>query len=141
MKIRATLCVLELCVLVLAACGSTMHSSLNARSTLAPPDAFECVMKAFEAEGFRRTLYDKDELRTSARRVNPKITFSNVQFQKAYDVVEVDINSGASGETEMKVVASTVAEYFSQVGQVFETQKTSADAQEAARTIASRCGG
>jgi len=136
MKIRATLC-----MLLLVGCGRTMISSLDARSTLTPPDAFECVMKAFEVEGFRRTLYDKDELRTSARRVNPKITFSNIQFRKAYDVLEVDINSGASGETEMKVVASTVAEYFSQAGQVFETQQTSADAQEAARTIASRCGG
>jgi hypothetical protein len=139
MKLRVTLCVLV--PAAVAACGSTMHSSLNARSTLAPPDAFECVMKAFEAEGFRRSLYDKDELRTAARRVNPKITFSNIQFRKAYDVLEVDINSGASGETEMKVKASTLAEYFSQAGQVFETQATSTDAQEAARTIASRCGG
>ena len=136
MKIRATLC-----MLLLVGCGRTMISSLDARSTLTPPDAFECVMKAFEAEGFRRTLYDKDEFRTSARRVNPKITFSNIQFRKAYDVLEVDINSGASGETEMKVKASTLAEYFSQAGQVFETQATSADALEAARTIASRCGG
>jgi hypothetical protein len=136
MKIRATLC-----MLLLAGCGRTMISSLDARSTLTPPDAFECVMKAFEAEGFRRTLYDKDELRTSARRVNSKITFSNVQFRKAYDVLDVDINSGASGETEMKVKASTLAEYFTQAGQVFETQATSTDAQEAARTITSRCGG
>lgn len=136
MKLRATLC-----VLVLAACGRTLVSSLNTRSTMSPPDAFECVMKTFEAEGFKRSSYDKDEYRISARRVNTKISFSNVQFQKAYDVIEVDINSGASGETEMKLAASTMAEYFSQAGQVFETQQTSADAQEAARTIASRCGG
>jgi hypothetical protein len=137
MMIRATLLMLVLA----AACGRTMVSSLNSRSTMPPPDAFECVMKTFEAEGFKRTSYDKDEYRTSARRVNPKITFSNTQFQKAYDVLEVDINSGASGETEMKVTASTLAEYFSQSGQVFETQRTSTDAQEAARTIATRCGG
>jgi hypothetical protein len=137
MTIRAMLLTLVLA----AACGRTMVSSLDTRSTMAPPDAFDCVMKAFEAERFKRTAYDKDELRTAARRVNPKITFSNVQFQKAYDVLEVDIESGASGETEMNVTASTVAEYFSQSGQVFETQKTSPDAQEAARTIAARCGG
>ena len=137
MKMRATLLTLVLA----AGCGRTMASSLDTRSTLPPPDAFECVMKAFEAEGFRRTSYDKDELRTAARRVNPKITFSNVQFQKAFDVLEVDVNTGASGETELNVAASTVAEYFSQVGQTFETQKTSPEAQEAAKTIAARCGG
>ncbi|MGH7516008.1 MAG: hypothetical protein ACREOC_00865 [Gemmatimonadales bacterium] len=137
MTMRASLLTLVLA----AACGRTMISSLDTRSTMAPPDAFECVMKTFEAEGFKRTSYDKDELRTAARRVNPKITFSNVQFQKAFDVIQVDIGSGASGETDMKVTASTVAEYFSQAGQVFETQTTSPEAQEAARTIASRCGG
>lgn len=137
MTIRATLLTLVLA----AGCSRSMISSLNARSTLTPPDAFDCVMKAFEAEGFRRVSYDKDELRTAARRVNPKYTVSNVSFQKAYDQLEVDINSGSSGETVMAVQASTIAEYFSQAGQTYETMKTSAEAQEAARTIASRCGG
>lgn len=134
------MCTILLTLVLAAACGRTLASSLDTRSTMPPPDAFECVMKAFEAEGFKGTSYDKDEFRTTARRVNPKITFSNVQFRKAYDVLEVDINSGASGEAEMKVAASTVAEYFSQAGQIFETQKTSPEAQEAARTIAARCG-
>ena len=45
-------------------------------------------MKAFEAEGFKRMSYDKDELRTMARRVNPSLRVSNVQFQKAFDRVD-----------------------------------------------------
>ena len=137
MTIRAPL----LTLLLAAGCGRALASSLDARSTLAPPDAFECVMKAFEAEGFKRTSYDKDALRTVARRVNPKITFSNTQFQKAYEQLEVDIGSGPDGATALKVSASTVAEYFSQAGQIFEPQKTSPQAQEAAGTIAARCGG
>ena len=136
MKIRATLLTLVLG----AACGQALASSLDTRSTLPPPDALDCVTKAFEAEGFKRTSYDKDELRTAARRENPKITVSNTQFRKAYDVVEVDIESGASGETAMKISASTVHEYFNQQGQVFETQKTSPEALEAAQKIAARCG-
>jgi hypothetical protein len=137
MTIRAMLLLLVLA----AGCSRTLISSMNARSTLAPPDAFDCVMKAFEAEGFRRVSYDKDELRTTARRVNSKFSVSNVSFQKAYDQLEVDVNSGSSGETELAVKASSIAEYFSQAGQTFETMKASVEAQEAARTIAGRCGG
>ena len=137
MKIRAMLVTLGLA----AACGPTLASSLDTRSTLAPPDAFACVMKAFEAEKFKRISYDNDELRTTARRENPKFRVSNIQFQKAFDQLDVDVGSGAGGETELKVSASTVAEYFSQAGQTFETMKASAEAQDAARSIASRCGG
>jgi len=39
-------------------------------------------MKTFQVLGFERTMYDQDELRTSARKENPKITFSNTQFRK-----------------------------------------------------------
>lgn len=128
-------------LLFVAACGRTLANTLDARSALPPPDAFQCVLKAFEAEGFQRTSYDKDERRTEARRVNPKIQFSNIQFRKAYDVLAVNVVSGAGGETELKVQASTVAEYFSQRGPALEPQKASPDAVEAARTIAARCGG
>src|SRR5687768_8589254 len=137
MTIRATLLTLVLA----AACGPTLASSLDTRSTLAPPDAFDCVMKAFEAEGFKRMSYDKDELRTMARRVNPSLRVSNVQFQKAFDQIDVDVGSGAGGETDVKVTASTVAEYFSQAGQTFETRKPSPEAQDAARKIAAHCEG
>jgi hypothetical protein len=126
-------------LLLLPACGGTLQSTLDARSTLPPPDALDCVMKAFETEGYKRTSYDKAEFRTTARKVNPNIQLSNVQFRKGYDVLEVDIGSGAEGTTELKVRASTVAELFSQQGTVLETKETSADAQEAARKIAQRC--
>ena len=128
-------------LLLVAGCGQTMASALDTRSTMAPPDAFACVMKAFETEGFNRTSYDKDELRTAARRQNDKIQASNTQFRKGWDILEVDIASGAEGQTEMNVKASTVGEYFGQRGPVYEPRETSAEAKEAARTIAARCGG
>lgn len=128
-------------LLLLAGCGRTLAAALETRSTLAPPDAFACVMKAFEAENFQRTSYDKDDLRTSARRPNDKIQASNTQFRKAWDLLEVDIGSGANGETELNITASTVGEYFGQRGPVYEPRETSAEAREAARTIAARCGG
>ena len=137
MKTPATVVVL----LLVSACGRTMVAALDAQSALPPPDAFQCVMKAFEAEGFKRTSYDKEEMRTTARRVNPKIRISNVQFQKAYDILEVDIAAGTDGQTELDIVASTAAELFTQRGPELEAMQTTAEARAAARTIAELCAG
>lgn len=97
-------------------------------------------MKQFDTLGFQRTMYDTQELRTSAKKVNPKITFSNTQFRKAWDRLEVEVKPGTAG-TDLNVVASTVAEYFSQNGQNFNPLPTTQEAQEAARALEQRCGG
>lgn len=127
-------------VLFLAACGRTLATSSVAQTQLAPPDVFRCVMKQFDTLGFQRTMYDTQELRTSAKKVNPKIIFSNTQFRKAWDRLEVDVKPGAAG-TDLNVVASTVAEYFSHNGQNFNPLPTTQEAQEAARALEQRCGG
>jgi hypothetical protein len=124
--------------LFLAACGRPVASSSVIPSQLAPPDAFQCVMQVFQQLGFQRTMYDKDELRTSARKVNPKITFSNTQFRKTWDRLDVDVQTGSTG-TGINVQAATEAEYFSQNGKNFERLSPSPEVQEAAGQLQTRC--
>jgi 2-oxoglutarate dehydrogenase E2 component (dihydrolipoamide succinyltransferase) len=95
-------------------------------------------MKEFEQLGYQRTMYDKDDLRTSARKVNPKITFSDVQFRKTWDRLEVEIGPGASG-TDVKVTPSTAAEYFTQIGPTYNQLKTSDEATQAAQAVQQAC--
>jgi len=97
-------------------------------------------MKTFQVLGFQRTMYDQDELRTSARRENPKITFSNTQFRKTWDRLDVDVRTGTTG-TAIDFVTVTEAEYFSQNGKNLQRVPPSAEVQEAAREIQKRCGG
>jgi hypothetical protein len=123
---------------VLAACSHAMATSSVSESQLAPPDAFQCVMRQFETLGYQRTSYDKDALRTTARKVNPKITFSNVQFRRTWDLLEAKAQAGARG-TDLKVTASTAAEYFGQTGPVLNTIATSAEAKDAAAAIQRSC--
>jgi hypothetical protein len=111
-----------------------------APSQLAPAAAFQCVMKAFKDLGFQRTMYDEDELRTSARKENPTITFSNTQFRKAWDRLDVDIHSGTAG-TELEILKVTEAEYFTQTGKVLEQLPPSAEVQQAASDLQARCNG
>jgi hypothetical protein len=125
--------------LLLAACGRSIATSSVAESQLAPPDAFQCVMKQFETLGYQRTSYDKDALRTSARKVNPKISFSNVQFRKTWDRLDVEIHAGAKG-TDVTVTPSTAAEYFGQTGPIYNQLKTSDDATQAAQALQHACG-
>jgi hypothetical protein len=121
-----------------AACGHAIATSSVSQSQLAPPDAFQCVMKQFEQLGFQRTMYDKDELRTSARKVNPKITFSNVQFRRTWDRLDVQVRPGATG-TDVNVTASTVAEYFSQNALNYNSLPPSDEAKAAAQTVQRAC--
>jgi hypothetical protein len=95
-------------------------------------------MKAFQALGFQRTMYDQDELRTSARKENPKITFSNTQFRKTWDRLDVNVRPGTTG-TDVDVVTVTEAEYFSQNGKNFERLTPSPEVQQAARELQTRC--
>jgi hypothetical protein len=124
--------------LFLAACGRPVASSSVAPSDMAPPDAFQCVMQTFQALGFQRTMYDQGDLRTSARKENPKITFSNTQFRKTWDRLEVDVQTGSTG-TGINVQAVTEAEYFSQNGKNFERLSPSPEVQQAAQQLRARC--
>jgi hypothetical protein len=123
---------------LLAACGRAIATASVSESQLAPPDAFQCVMKEFEVLGYQRTSYARDALRTTARKVNPKITFSNVQFRKTWDRLEVQVQAGAKG-TDLKVTPSTAAEYFGQTGPVLNQLETSAEAKDAAATLQQAC--
>jgi hypothetical protein len=105
---------------------------------MAPPDAFQCVMQAFQALGFQRTMYDQGDLRASAKRVNPKITFSNTQFRKTWDRLDVDVQTESTG-TGINIQAVTEAEYFSENGKNFERLSPSPEVQESARQLQRRC--
>lgn len=130
---------LSLCLaLLVAACGRSFATSSMSQSQLAPEDALKCVMDQFKKLKFQRASYDTESFRTTGRRVNPKITFSNVQFRKTWDRLDVEITPGASG-TELNVTPSTAAEYFSQAGQTYNQLETSEDAQQAAATIQREC--
>jgi ABC-type glycerol-3-phosphate transport system substrate-binding protein len=131
---------LLLSAVLLAACGRPTATSSVAPSQLAPPDAFQCVMTTFKTLGFQRTMYDQDEMRTSARKENPKITFSNTQFRKTWDRLDVDVQAGAAG-TDIDVLSVTEAEYFRQNGKYLEQIPPSAEVQQAAQELQTRCNG
>jgi hypothetical protein len=97
-------------------------------------------MQAFRALDFQRTMYDEGDLRTSAKKENPKITFSNTQFRKTWDRLDVEIHAESAG-TGIHIQAITEAEYFSQNGKNFQRLSPSQEVQEATHQLEARCGG
>jgi hypothetical protein len=129
------------CIIMLsAACGRPAATSSVAPTQLPPQEAFRCVMKAFQELGFQRTMYDEEDLRTSARRVNPGITFSNTAWRKTWDRLDVEIEQGQAG-IALNILSVTEAEYFSQQGKLLEQIAPSGEVQESARKLESRCSG
>jgi hypothetical protein len=126
--------------LLLATCGRAAGVSSTAPTQLAPEEAFRCAIKAFQELGFQRTMYDEEELRTSARRENPKITFSNTTWRKTWDRLDVRAPRGEGGG-RLEVLSVTEAEYFAQTGKILQPVSTSQEVQEAARKLESRCSG
>jgi len=95
-------------------------------------------MKTFQVLGFERTMYDQDELRTSARKENPKITVSNTQFRKTWDRLDVNVRPGTAG-TDIDIATATEAEYFSQNGKNFQPLTPSPEVLQAAQKLGTRC--
>jgi hypothetical protein len=127
--------------LVLSACGRTIAETSAASSQMGPADAFKCVLDGFKTQGYSRTSYDTDKLEAKARKPNPKITISNVQFRRAYDMLDVTVKPAANGETRLDVTAKTAAEFFNQAGTYLQPLKTTDEAKAAAQALAQRCGG
>lgn len=130
--------ILPVCAVLTVACGPTIATSAKTESKLAPPDAYKCVTKQLDTLGFERTSHDDKEFRLTARKENPKITFSSPQFQKTLDRIEAQAVAGPTG-TELHVKATTVAQYFAQTGLIYNELSPSDDAKRAAQTILSKC--
>jgi hypothetical protein len=129
---------LPVCALLTLACGPTITTSAKTQSKLAPPDAYKCATKQLDTLGFQRTSHDDERLRVTARKENPKITFSSPQFRKTWDQIEAEVVNAPTG-TELNVKASTVAEYFAQTGVIYNQLSTSKEATQAAQTVLHRC--
>jgi hypothetical protein len=96
------------------------------------------VTKQLDTLGFERTSHDDKEFRLTARKQNPKITFSSPQFQRTLDRIEAHAVAGPAG-TELQLTASTVAQYFAQTGLIYNELSPSDDVKRAAQELLHRC--
>ena len=127
--------------LALAGCaGGVRTTSLSGTSPAPAPDAFECLRNELKGVGFAQTSYDTDELRITARKFDETARRPDVTFRRLVDRLEIQVAPGTGDAvTNIAVDAKTFAEYNTHRGPTEEQEKTSATAQDAARTLIQKC--
>ena len=127
--------------LLLSACTQRYAEPVNARSSAAPEEAFECVKRQMNELGYKQTSVDVDQRRISGTKIDMKSRRSDSQFRRILDKLEVEVAPHADGQTSIEVRGRTFAEYTTQRGPTEVEEKASDEVQAATRQILERCRG
>ena len=126
-----------------AACGSkTLYQSYSAVAPEAVPDsAYTCVVKQFEALGFKRTAYNVEDMTISGRRPAASPRQSNALALAFYDELDARLAASPTGGTEMKLKASSFMVTQTARGPTPDEMPAYPEAQAAADSVIKACGG
>jgi hypothetical protein len=130
---------LLVCALVLSACGQTLSTPVSVRTSAGPEDTFACVRKQLGELGYRQTSYDATEYRVNATKFDLESRRSDVQFRRIHNKLDVDIAAEADGQTSIRVLPRTFAEYTTQRGPTEEQEKASELVKADTNTLLERC--
>jgi hypothetical protein len=126
-------------VLVLGACSGRLAVPLSAPTSASPQDTYDCIKRQVGALDYQRTSYDDDELRISARKIDPRARRPDVQFRRVLHKLEIDVETEPDGQSTIQVLARTFAEYSTQRGPTEVEEKASEEVVAAARQLQQRC--
>ena len=131
--------VLLVCALVLTACGQALSTSVSVRTSAGPEDTYACVRKQLSELGYKQTSYDATEYRVNATKFDLESRRSDVLFRRIHNKLDVDIAAEADGQTSIRVLPRTFAEYTTQRGPTEEQEKASELVKADANTLLERC--
>ena len=130
---------LLVCTLVLSACGQTLSTPVSVRTSAGPEDTFACVRKQLGELGYKQTSHDATEYRVNATKFDLESRRPDVQFRRIHNKLDVDIAAEADGQTSIRVLPRTFAEYTTQRGPTEEQEKASELVKADANTLLERC--
>ncbi len=123
------------------ACAQRYAASTETRTAAAPGAVFECVKQQFDTLGYKRSSFDTDALRINGTKIDDKSRRSDTQFRRILNKLQVDVGPEADGQTSLKVLPQTFAEYTTQRGPT-EVEENSSDQVKAdAQRLLDRCKG
>jgi len=126
-------------VVAVSGCSKQFATPSEIRTTAAPEQVFECVKQQLTALEYKQTSIDTDDLRINGAKVDAKTRRADTQFRRMLNKLEVDIGAEADGQTSLKVVPKTFAEYTTQRGPTEVQEQSSAEVQADAKTLQERC--
>ena len=122
-------------------CGAPSYTTTATAGTPTPvPDVFSCVRARLEPLEFHQSSLDVDAHRVTARRYDETVRRPDVRFRKMVDVLEIEVQAGATGQTALAVQSKTFAEYFTERGPTLDQETTSERARAAGQSVLDACG-
>jgi hypothetical protein len=125
--------------LLVSACAQRFATESSNRTSASPDQSFDCVRKQLDALGYKRSSYDTDARRITGTKIDTKSRRADTQFRRMLDRLEVEVAPQADGQTSIKVVGHTFAEYTTQRGPTEVEEKASAEARSATQQLLERC--
>lgn len=124
----------------LSACGQRMFSSpLSTRTSAGPDETFSCVKKQLGELGYKQTSINTSEYRITATKIDYKPRRADVQFRRMLNKLDVDVAPEADGQTSIKALGRTFAEYTTQRGPTEEQERASEQVLSDTQTLFERC--
>jgi hypothetical protein len=126
--------------IALSGCGQkTFSTPISARTSAGPDDTFACVKKQLGELGYKQTSIDATEHRITSTKIDYKTRRADTRFRRMLEKLDVEVAAEADGQTSMKALGRTFAEYTTNRGPTEEQDKPSEQVQADAQTLLERC--
>ena len=126
--------------IALLGCGQKSFSAtVSGRTSAAPDETFTCVKKQLGELGYKQTSLDASEFRITATKVDWKSRRPDTQFRRVLNKLDVDVAAEADGQTGIKALGRTYAEYTTHRGPTETEEKASEQVKSDAGKLLERC--
>jgi hypothetical protein len=127
-------------VLALAGCGQkTFSTPVSARTSAGPEETFACVRKQLGELGYKQTSLDVSDRRVTATKIDYKPRRPDVQFRRMLEKLDVEVAAEADGQTGIKALGRTFAEYTTHRGPTEEQERASEQVKADTQALLERC--
>jgi hypothetical protein len=126
-------------LVALVGCAHAFATPTEVRTSAAPETVFACVKRQLDTLGYKQSSIDTDELRVNATKIDLKSRRSDTQFRRVLNKLQVDVDAGADGQTSLKVLPRTFAEYTTQRGPTEVEEKSSDAVKSDAQRLMEAC--
>jgi hypothetical protein len=127
-------------IMALSACGQKMFSApLATRTAAGPEETFACAKKELGELGYKQTSNDASDLRVTGTKIDYKSRRPDVQFRRMLNKLDIEVAAEADGQTGIKALGRTFAEYSTHRGPTEEEEKASEQVKSDAETLLERC--
>lgn len=125
--------------IALSGCSRALSTPVSARTTAGPQDTYACVRKQLGELDYKQSSLDVAEYRVNGTKIDTKSRRSDTQFRRILNKLDVEVAAESDGQTSVKVVPSTFAEYTTQRGPTEVQEKASEDVNADAQRLLERC--